>query len=118
MLSCAHASYTDHSGLSCVCSYRTITGALGALVPLASRDDMDFFVNLEMYLRSERNTLLGRNQLHYRSYYIPVKEVSDGDFCETFAMLPAAKQKSMADDLDRTPAEVLKKLELMRNQVL
>ena len=46
-----------------------------------------------------------------------VKDVTDGDLCEQFSQLPAAKQKSIAEELERTPGEVLKKLEDLRNQV-
>jgi hypothetical protein len=31
---------------------------------------------------------------------------------------PSAKQKAMAEELDRTPGEVLKKLEDIRNKIL
>lgn len=46
-----------------------------------------------------------------------VKDVIDGDLCEQFSQLPTAKQKSIADELERSPGEVLKKLEDIRNQV-
>jgi splicing factor 3B subunit 3 len=46
-----------------------------------------------------------------------VKDVIDGDLCEQYSQLPAAKQKSIADELERTPGEILKKLEDIRNQV-
>ena len=35
--------------------------------------DIQFFQHLEMYMRQEHATLCGRDHLHYRSYYIPVK---------------------------------------------
>ena len=46
-----------------------------------------------------------------------VKDAVDGDLCEQFSQLPAAKQKSIAEELERTPGEILKKLEDIRNQV-
>lgn len=47
-----------------------------------------------------------------------LQNVVDGDLCETFASLSAARQKAVAGDLDRTPQDVLKKLEDVRNKVL
>ena len=35
----------------------------------------------------------------------------DGDLCETFTSLDPAAQKKIAEELDRTPGEVAKKLE-------
>ena len=42
----------------------------------------------------------------------------DGDFCERFGRLPAELQSEIAEDLDRRPADVIKKLEDTRNQIL
>jgi splicing factor 3B subunit 3 len=44
------------------------------------------------------------------------QNVLDGDLCEQFNSIDAAKQKSIADDLDRTPSEVSKKLEDIRTR--
>ena len=52
----------------------------------------------------------------YRSYYYPVKNVIDGDLCEQYTTLEATKQKSIAEELDRTPADVSKKLEDIRTR--
>ena len=56
--------------------------------------------------------------MSYRSYYAPVKEVADGELCELFASLPHESQMTIAADLDRSPGEVLKKLEDTRNRLL
>lgn len=98
--------------------YSTLMGALGVFLPFVSREDVDFFSHLEMHMRSELPPLCGRDHLAYRSYYFPVKDVIDGDLCEQFSLLSAEKQKSIAEELDRTPSEVLKKLEVIRNSVL
>eukprot|EP00668_Euglena_longa_P034958 GGOE01044886.1.p1 GENE.GGOE01044886.1~~GGOE01044886.1.p1 ORF type:complete len:1215 (-),score=437.39 GGOE01044886.1:243-3482(-) len=98
--------------------YTTIMGSIGALVPLQSRDDADFFQLLEMHLRQENPPLCGRDHLSYRSYYFPVKDVVDGDFCELFTTLPYAKQREIAEQLDRQPEDVCKRLEDMRNKIL
>ena len=98
--------------------YGTLGGGVGALLPLASRPDIDFFSHLEMHLRQEAPPLCGRDHMAYRSAYFPVRHVVDGDLCEQYAALPADKQRSIAAELDRTPGEVLKKLEDVRNKVL
>ena len=58
-----------------------LQGTIGILVPFVSREDVDFFQTLEQHLRSEDAPLAGRDHLIYRSYYVPVKGVIDGD-CE------------------------------------
>ena len=50
----------------------------------------------------------------FRSYYAPVKNVIDGDLCEQFGALPADVQRRIAEEMDRTPGEILKKLEQVR----
>jgi splicing factor 3B subunit 3 len=48
--------------------------------------------------------------------YFHFQNVLDGDLCEQFNSIDIAKQKSIADDLDRTPSEVSKKLEDIRTR--
>jgi splicing factor 3B subunit 3 len=98
--------------------FATVSGRLGALLPLSTREDVDFFQQLEMFMRQERAPLCGRDHLQYRSYFLPVKEVIDGDLCDQFGSLPAARQKVLAEERERTPAEILKKLEDVRGTVL
>ena len=71
-----------------------------------------------MYLRIEWAPLSGRDHIMFRSYYSPIKNVIDGDLCEQFSRMTYNKQKVLSDELDRTPAEVLKKLEDIRNRIL
>ena len=98
--------------------YSTISGALGVLLPFVSREDVDFFSHLEMHMRQENPPLSGRDHLSYRSSFFPVKNVIDGDLCEQFVTLDMAKQRSIAEELDRVPSEVAKKLEDLRNRVM
>lgn len=88
-----------------------LMGTVGTLVPFVSSEDVDFFSTLEMHLRSEAPSLAGRDHLAYRSAYAPVKAVVDGDLCEVFRTLPMTKQAQIAQELDRTVAEVIKKLD-------
>ncbi|KAG5533303.1 hypothetical protein RHGRI_027481 [Rhododendron griersonianum] len=91
--------------------YGTVMGSLGALLAFTSRDEVDFFSHLEMHMRQEHPPLCGRDHMAYRSAYFPVKDVIDGDLCEQFPTLPMDLQRKIADELDRTPGEILKKLE-------
>ena len=47
-----------------------------------------------------------------------LQNVVDGDLCEAFSGLVAARQKTLSEELDRTPNDVLKKLEDIRNKML
>ncbi|XP_048747957.1 splicing factor 3B subunit 3-like [Ostrea edulis] len=96
--------------------YTTLSGGIGMLVAFTSHEDHDFFQHLEMYMRTEHPPLCGRDHLSFRSYYFPVKSVIDGDLCEMFNSMDPAKQKSVSEELDRTPSEVSKKLEDIRTR--
>lgn len=98
--------------------YGTIMGAIGALYPFTSREEVDFFSHLEMHLRQEHPPLCGRDHMAFRSSYFPVKDVVDGDLCSQFPAIPAAKQKAISQEMDRTVGEVIKKLEDIRNRIL
>ncbi len=50
--------------------------------------------------------------------YFLSQSVLDGDLCECFTALPAARQRSIADDLGRSVGEVVKKLEDIRARIL
>jgi len=53
--------------------YTTSAGAIGAFSPLTSKEDVDFFMHLEMYLRAQpKVSCVGRDHAAYRSYYFPV----------------------------------------------
>ena len=71
-----------------------------------------------MYLRLEAQPLCGRDHQSYRSAYEPVKCVVDGDLCEQFSALEFSKQKILANELDKSPSEISKKLEELRNKIL
>jgi splicing factor 3B subunit 3 len=98
--------------------YATVLGGIGALLPFTSREDVDFFAHLEMALRQENPPMMGRDHLGFRGAYTPVKNVLDGDMCEQYGQLEPAKQRTVASELDRTPAEIAKKLEDIRNKIL
>ena len=105
-------------GCAEVILYTTLFGGIGALLPLTSREDVELLTALEMHVRQEAPPLCGREQLFFRSAYFPVKACVDGDYLTLFNSLPAAEQKTIADDLDRTPAEISKKLEELAARIL
>jgi splicing factor 3B subunit 3 len=109
---------TPFAGSSELILYATTMGSICALVPFETREDIDFFVHLEMYMRLEMPPLCGRDHVMFRSAYVPVKDVVDGDLCEQFCQLEYGKQKVLADELDRNTNEVLKKLEDIRNLIV
>lgn len=94
--------------------YTTIGGAIGAFIPFVSKEDVDFFQHLEMNMRQVTPPLCGRDHMSYRSAFFPVKNCIDGDLCEQFFALPPAKQKQIAEELDRTISEVVAKIENQR----
>lgn len=98
--------------------YVTVTGRIGALVPFTSRDDVEFFTQLEGHLRTDAPRPTGRDPQAYRSYYAPVMHVVDGDLCDAFNALSHDEQIKIADRLDRTVGEIMKKLEDTRNSLL
>lgn len=70
-----------------------------------------------MHMRQKAPPLLGRDHLAYRSYYVPVRNVVDGDLCEVFAGLSNEVKRGVAEELDRDVSEVLRKVEDVRNRV-
>ncbi|KAJ1955237.1 pre-mRNA-splicing factor rse1 [Dipsacomyces acuminosporus] len=95
--------------------YTTLLGSVQVAIPFVTQDDVDFFRSLELHMRNERPPLSGRDHLSYRSMFVPVKSVIDGDLCEQFFMLSEEKQRLIAEDLDRSEQEILKKMEDMRS---
>lgn len=123
--------------------YATVTGAVGAMLPLTSKSDTRLLEHLELYLRAraeveegsevataERLTPTGRVHISYRSYFAPVKHVVDGDLCERFLCLPEAQRLALAEELSgeggpvaagssvAAAAAVARRLEEMRARVM
>jgi len=65
--------------------FGTSLGSIGALFPFESKEDIDFFLHLEMYLRVEAVPISGRDHMMFRSFYGPCKAVVDGDLCEEYS---------------------------------
>lgn len=98
--------------------YVTVSGRIGALVPFTSRDQVDFYSQLEAALRTDAPRPTGRDPKSYRSYYAPAMHVIDGDLCDGFNTLSHDEQTSIAERLELPVGEVMKKLEDTRNALL
>lgn len=98
--------------------YVTVTGRIGAMLTFQSRDDIEFYEQLEGRMRRDAPRPTGRRPQAYRSYYAPIKHVIDGDLCESYAKLNIDVQKRVAEALDMTIGEVMNKLEETRNSLL
>ena len=109
--------------------YTGIQGTVGIMVPVATQHEVQFLLLLEAALRKvyerelddddargTRLNLVGREQLKFRGYYNPVKNVVDGDFLETYYELDSATKIKVAGDAGRTPREIERKLYDMRNR--
>lgn len=94
-----------------------LQGTLGILIPFLSREDVDFFSQLENQMRAEEPPVAGRDHLMYRSYYVPVKGVIDGDLCERFSRLGYDAKQKIAAELEREVREVERKVQEMRTRV-
>ncbi|RZB89684.1 Spliceosome-associated protein 130 B isoform C [Glycine soja] len=117
VVTCLQKASLIPGGGECIV-FGTVMGSVGALHAFTSRDDVDFFSHLEMHMRQDHPPLCGRDHMAYRSAYFPVKDVIDGDLCEQYPTLPMDLQRKIADELDRTPGEILKKLEEVRNKII
>ncbi|WZH42250.1 Pre-mRNA-splicing factor rse-1 [Fusarium acuminatum] len=93
-----------------------LQGTIGVLIPFVTREDADFFHALEVQMRAEDPSPVGRDHLMYRGYYVPVKGVIDGDLCERFRLLPLDKKQQIAGELDRSVREIERKISDVRTR--
>ncbi|KAF0988259.1 hypothetical protein HZS_5237, partial [Henneguya salminicola] len=98
--------------------YTTLSGSIGVLAPFSLKEDIDFMQHIELYLRQELPSIVGRDHLAYRSYYFPLKSIIDGDTCEQFNSLDPSKKRRIAEELDRVPHEDLMELQSKERDVL
>lgn len=117
--------------------YCTVSGAFGVFLPLTTQSSTIFFQNLELSLRNPGNpiTLItskytaidaqigrtavlfptARDHLRFRSHFVPVKGVIDGDLCELFGTLvPEDWRKDIAVGIERDEDEILKRIQDQR----
>eukprot|EP01061_Rhynchopus_euleeides_P021061 TRINITY_DN3424_c0_g3_i1.p1 TRINITY_DN3424_c0_g3~~TRINITY_DN3424_c0_g3_i1.p1 ORF type:complete len:1222 (+),score=530.56 TRINITY_DN3424_c0_g3_i1:133-3798(+) len=98
--------------------YTTLNGTIGCLSPINKKRDAERLKLLEAHMRQEAPPLCGRDHLAFRSYYVPQRNVVDGDLLELLGVLPHDLQDDIAAQFDQTPAELIRKLEDLRNKVL
>jgi splicing factor 3B subunit 3 len=98
--------------------YATITGQLNALIPLVSREDVEFFTHFQLNLRGQLSALSGRDHLSYRSTYFPVKNIIDGELIQEFNLLSFDQSNALAAELSSTPQDIKKKLEEIKNRII
>lgn len=109
--------------------YTGLQGTVGLLLPLATAQEAQFLLKFEKALRKvhdreledvtktgDRINLVGREQLKFRGYYNPVKNVIDGDFLEKYYKLESSTKIKIASELGRVPREVERKLHDLRNR--
>lgn len=91
--------------------YTTVSGTIGALIPMTVKDDFEFFQTLEMHMRAENQPLCGRDHLAFGSSYFPIKNIVDGDMCESFSNLDPKVQTKIAEEMDRQVGELIQLIE-------
>jgi len=98
--------------------YVTITGKIGALLPLVTKDDIEFFHGLQAELRKKAGRPVGRDFGKWRGMFFPAKKVVDGDLISLWNTLSGDLQKEIAEELDRTVGDISKKIESATTKLL
>ncbi|AQZ12723.1 RSE1 (YML049C) [Zygosaccharomyces parabailii] len=64
-------------------------------------------------------SIVGRDHLKYRSYYAPVRNVIDGDLCETFVNMSVTEQMSLCKQLTNLkPEDVINQVNEIRTNYI
>lgn len=98
-----------------------IHGSIRLMIPFEFKAELDFFKHLELYLRLPQDGypfLTDRDHLLFRSYHASSRGVIDGNLCEQFIDLNETNQGLIAQNLDRTKGEIIKKLEDFRFKII
>lgn len=108
--------------------YSGLQGTIGLLIPLLSKQEVEFLVKLELALREEfgnfsenfdkskEMNILGKDHLKFRSYYNPTKNVIDGDLIEKFYTLNMVSKLKISSKVDRNPSEIDRKIADLRGR--
>ena len=115
-------------GGSEVVVYSTIMGSIGIILPLTAQEDVDFFTTLELHMRSNVPSIVGRDHMSFRSYYHPVCNTIDGDLCHIYVqaygggsaagVLSKEQLVDIAEGVVCEPKTVVRKLEEVRQRVM
>jgi splicing factor 3B subunit 3 len=90
--------------------YSGLLGTIGALIPLVTMSDIKFFQNLENTMRKNISLETARMHLKYRGYYVPVKNIIDGDLVELYDRLDANVKESIGEKLGKKTKEISKRV--------
>ena len=87
-------------------------------MPLVTKDDVEFFNGLQNELRKKASRPVGRDFGKYRGTYFPAKKVVDGELISLWNTLSGDNQKEIAEELDRSVADISKKIESAATKLL
>lgn len=107
----------DLSGLNNSIIYTGLQGTIGLLTPLLTKSEIKFFQELQKNLALEELLILGRDHMMYRSYYVPIKAVIDGDLCEKYLTLNESTKSQLALKMNRSVREIERKIIDLRLKV-
>ena len=103
-------------GAAEVIMYSTLSGSVGALYPFNSKREYETFLALENQMRNEMHTsLIGRDHMQFRSFYLPVKAVVDGDLVSGFSKMK--NREDIAKNVGKDVNEVLRLIEDIQNRI-
>jgi len=69
-------------------------------------------------MRESNKPICGRDHLSYRSTFYPVKHIVDGDLCELYLESTSDIRKNISTQLDRSVADIDRKVLDMREKIL
>lgn len=94
--------------------YGSIDGRVGVVMPFATTSDADFGQRLEMGMRKDWRSLVGRDHLSFRSSFYGGRGIVDGDLCELFVSADKDKKTEWANAVGRSVQDVIRKLDELR----
>ena len=107
---------TMSTGASEVVMWSTLSGAVGVLYPFLSKKEYELFLGLEMHMTNAAGTsLVGRDHRSFRSYYLPVKGVVDGDLIAGFSK--CHNKTDIAKLVGKSVNEIEKIIEEIHNRI-
>ncbi|ODV59084.1 U2 snRNP complex subunit RSE1 [Ascoidea rubescens DSM 1968] len=105
------------SGLNESIIYTGLEGTVGVLIPILVKSELIFFEKLIKLIKKMKEvSVLGRNHLKYRSYYVPMRNVVDGDLCETYLNLTEDEKRKIGIEMDYTVREIEGKIASIRSK--
>eukprot|EP01053_Blabericola_migrator_P001067 Blabericola_migrator_1__1066@NODE_1270_length_4934_cov_107_196014_g857_i0_p1_GENE_NODE_1270_length_4934_cov_107_196014_g857_i0NODE_1270_length_4934_cov_107_196014_g857_i0_p1_ORF_typecomplete_len1253_score244_13MMS1_N/PF10433_9/1_8e123CPSF_A/PF03178_15/8_5CPSF_A/PF03178_15/1_8CPSF_A/PF03178_15/6_4e68CNH/PF00780_22/35CNH/PF00780_22/1_7e02CNH/PF00780_22/3_9HPIP_like/PF18524_1/11HPIP_like/PF18524_1/44_NODE_1270_length_4934_cov_107_196014_g857_i03733759 len=98
--------------------FGTIMGSIGAFLPLQTQREVETLQQLEMLMRNEDVSLVGREHIFFRSAMFPVKNVIDGDLLSVFPKLKPERQTWIAQQLDKTSSDIMRLLDEIHSRII